>query len=103
MISISSDQFEVLLPLACEWAKAKERVILEYGVPLSNSQIEDAKRVGVIHPERAKVYVVPQIPIPKHPILKALAETTQLITPATTGLTLRYGIFLHYIFVSHRV
>ena len=102
MISISSDQFEVLLPLACEWAEAKERVILEYGVPLSNSQIEDAKRVGVIHPERVKVYVVPQIPIPKHPVLKAMAETTQLITPNTIGLTLRYGIFLHSSFSDDR-
>jgi hypothetical protein len=52
MISITSDQFEFLLPLASEWAEAKEKVVLKNGVPLSNSQIEDAKRVGVIHPER---------------------------------------------------
>jgi len=94
MISISPDKFEVLLPLACEWAEAKEKVALENGVPLTNSQTKDAKRVGVIHPERVKIYTVPQIPIPKHPILKAAAETTQLISIDTVGLTLRYGIFL---------
>ncbi|MBL7181305.1 MAG: hypothetical protein ISS65_14035 [Desulfobacterales bacterium] len=102
MISISPDQFEVLLPLACEWAEAKEKVALENGVPLSDPQIEDAKRVGVIHPERVKIFAVPQIPIPKHPILKAAAETTQLITPGTAGLTLRYGIFIHSNFSDNR-
>lgn len=93
-VTISPDQFEVLLPLACEWAEAKEKVVLEYGVPLSEAQMEDAKRVGVVHPERVKIYTVPQIPMPKHPILKAATEATQLITPDTAGLTLRYGIFL---------
>lgn len=94
MISISPDQFEVLLPLACEWAEAKEKVVLEHGVPLSEAQMEDAKRVGVVHPERVKIYTVQQIPMPKHPVLKAAAEATQLISLDTVGLTLRYGIYL---------
>lgn len=61
MIKITSDQFEFLLPLACEWAEAKEKVVLKHGIPLSNSQIEDAKRVGVIHPgSAAKMGMFPQ-------------------------------------------
>ena len=48
-----------------------------------------------MHPERVKIFKVPQIPFPKHPVLKAAAEATQLITPSTVGLTLRYGIFIH--------
>jgi hypothetical protein len=71
MIKITSDQLEFLLPIASEWTEAKERGVLKHGVPLSNSQIEDAKRVGVIHPERVRIFKVPQIPIPKHPVLKA--------------------------------
>jgi hypothetical protein len=102
MITISPDQFEVLLPLACEWAEAKEKVVLEHGVPLSEAQMEDAKRVGVVHPERVKIYTVPQIPIPKHPILKAAVEETQLITPDTDGITFRYGIFIHSDFSDNR-
>ena len=102
MIKITPDQFAFILPLASEWAEAKEQVVLKHGVPLSNSQIEDAKRVGVIHPERVKIFVVPQIPIPKHPVLKAAAEATQLITPSTVGLTLRYGIFIHSNFIDNR-
>ena len=102
MISISPDQFEALLPLACEWAEAKEKVVQKYGKGLSPSQIEVAKRVGVVHPEKVRIFTVPQIPIPKHPILRSAAEATQLITPATIGLTLRYGIFMRSDHVGDR-
>ena len=102
MIKITPDQFAFLLPLASEWAEAKEKVVLKHGAPLSISQIEDAKRAGVIHPERVRIYKVPQIPFPKHPILKAATEATQLITPSTVGLTLRYGIFIHSDFADDR-
>ena len=94
MLQISPEQFENILPLAVEWAEAKEKVILEYGIALSPQYTEDAKSVGVKHPGRVRIYEVPQIPIPKHPILKAAAEATQLISPATIGISLRYGIFI---------
>jgi hypothetical protein len=95
MIPISQEQFENILPLAVEWAEAKEKVILEHGTALSPQYLEDAKSVGVKYPERVRVYEVPQIPIPKHPILKAATEETQLISPATIGIALRYGIWLN--------
>ena len=102
MIKMTSDQFAFILPLASEWAEAKEKVVLKNGIPLSNPQIEDAKRVGVIHPERVRIFKVPQIPFPKHPVLKAATEATQLITASTVGLTLRYGIFIHSDFSDNR-
>jgi hypothetical protein len=102
MIEITPKQFIFILPLAIEWAEAKEKVVLEHGIPLSNSQIEDAKRVGVIQPEKVKILKVPQIPSPKHPILKSASEAIQFITPSTVGLTLRYGIFIHSDFFGDR-
>jgi hypothetical protein len=102
MIEITPDKFAFILPLASEWAEAKEQVVLKNGDPLSKSQMEDAKRVGVIHPERVRIFKVPQIPFPKHPVLKSATEATQLITPATVGLTLRYGIFIHSDFSDDR-
>ncbi|MGA7145836.1 MAG: hypothetical protein WBY47_15155 [Desulfobacterales bacterium] len=102
MIKLTSDQFIFVLPLASEWAAAKEKVVLKNGVPLSNSQMNDAKRAGVIHPEKVRIFKVPQIPLPKHPVLKAAAEETQLITPTTVGLTVRYGIFIHSDFSDDR-
>jgi hypothetical protein len=102
MIQILPEQFENILPLAVEWAEAKEKVILEHGTALSPQYMEDAKSVGVKYPEQVRIYEVPQIPIPKHPILKAAAEATQLISPATIGLSLRYGIFIHNEFSNDR-
>ena len=102
MIKMTPDQFAFILPLASEWAEAKEKVVLKNGIPLSNPQIEDAKRVGVIHPERVRIFKVPQIPFPKHPVLKAATEATHLITASTVGLTLRYGIFIHSDFSDNR-
>jgi hypothetical protein len=102
MIQIFPEQFENILPLAVEWAKAKEKVILEHGKTLSPRYMEDAKSVGVNCPERVRIYEVLQIPIPKHPILKAAAEATQLISPATIGISLRYGIFIHNNFSKDR-
>ena len=102
MIKLTSDQFIFVLPLAAEWAEAKEQVVLKNGVPLSDSQMDDARRVGVIRPEKVRIFEVPQIPLPKHPVLKAAAEETQLVTPSTVGLTVRYGIFIHSDFSDDR-
>ena len=92
--SIIFEQFETLLPLACQWAAAQEQRILAQGERLSNLELADARRIGVAAPERVRLLYVPEIPIPAHPALRAAAEETQLISPLTGGLTLRYGIFI---------
>ena len=85
---------KLVLPLACSWAEEQERAIHREGVVLSSSQIEDARRIGVKEPLRVRLRVVEEIPLPLHPVLKAAAEKTGLISPHTIGLTLRYGIFI---------
>jgi hypothetical protein len=91
---ITQEQFKMLLPLACVWAEEQERVVLRNGVPLTPEQTADAVKIGVAHPEKVRLLKVVRIPIPTHPALRAAAETTQLISPSTGGLTLRYGIFI---------
>ena len=86
--------FESILPLACEWARIQEKIILEKGRPLLPRFINDANRVGVVHPDRVRTLLVGQIPVPEEPVLRAACEQTQLITKLTAGLTLRYGIFI---------
>ena len=87
--------FKMLLPLACKWAEEQEQIILRDGVALTSSQIDDARKIGVKEPERVRLRVVEEIPIPTNPILRSAAEQTGLISPFTIGLTLRYGIFIH--------
>ena len=91
---IRPEDFQILLPLACAWAEEQEKLILQDGVPLTQPQVADAKRAGVSHPGRVRLLNVPRVPMPEHPALRAAAEATQLISPRTGGLTLRYGIFV---------
>ena len=91
---ISLDQFEALLPLACDWAAEQEQHILATGEALSGAQLVDARLVGISHPERVRMLYVSEILPPAHPMLRRAAEAIQLISPLTGGLTLRYGIFI---------
>lgn len=93
-MQITPQQFEILLPLACEWAEEQERIVLNVGTPLSPSQIADAERIGIAYPDRVRLLSVALIPMPQHPLLREAANATQLISPNTGGLTLRYGIFI---------
>ena len=86
--------FKMLLPLACTWAEKQESIILREGVPLTASQVADARQIGIAHPERVRLRVVEQIPLPLHRLLREAAETTGLSSPLTAGMTLRYGIFI---------
>jgi hypothetical protein len=85
---------KLVLPLACAWARKQECVILRDGVALTPNQILDAKRVGIVVPEKVRLRVVDQIPYSLHPILRFAGQKTGLISNSTIGLTLRYGIFI---------
>lgn len=85
---------KMLLPLACKWAEEQEGIILRDGVALTASQMADARKIGVKCPERVRLRVVEEIPLPVHPKLREAAEKTGLVSPLTAGLTLRYGIYI---------
>jgi len=94
MSIITPQQFESLLPIAVAWAAELEGNILRSGVPLSKAQIADARHLGVLFPDRVRLLRVSQIPLPTQPVLAAAADASNLISPFTTGMTLRYGIFV---------
>lgn len=94
MINLTPQQLEKLLPLASAWATEQEQVILLTGIGLDKLQMSDAKRIGVMRPDHVRLLRVPNIPTPRHPLLRQAAKDTTLITPFTIGLTLRYGIFI---------
>ncbi len=91
---ITQEQFKILLPVAVAWAKESEGIILRKGVPLTEPQMADARALGISQADRIRLMKVTTIPVPNEPSLKAAAQATHLITPQTTGLTLRYGIFI---------
>lgn len=94
MTELTSEQFQALVPLACAWAEEQEKLIIDTGVGLSQAQIEDARLVGVTHPERVRLLAVEKTPMPQNPELRTVAETTQLLSPYANGVAFRYGIFI---------
>ena len=83
-----------LLPLAASWVEEQEFLILRDGVPLAGHTLEDARAVGVIHPEKIRVMYGPKMPVPAYPALLEAGKATGLISPHTGGMAFRYGIFI---------
>jgi hypothetical protein len=93
MAQITIEQFEILLPHAIAWVAEQERTALENGVPLTKSQLADARLIGVLHPDRVRLLSVKQIPaLPL--ALAPMATMSNLVTPDTDGMTVRYGILI---------
>ena len=86
--------FRWYMPMASAWVLEQERFILGSGIPLSASQLSDARLAGVAQPERIRLLRVERIPFPEHPELRTMAEAMKLTNPPTPGLALRYGIFI---------
>jgi hypothetical protein len=91
---ITPEQFNLLLLPACEWAEEQESIILRRGVPLTTTQLADARCIGITHSDRVRLHVVEEVPSPRHPDLRRAAEMIGLLSPMTIGLTLRYGIMI---------
>ncbi|MCP1175873.1 hypothetical protein [Ralstonia chuxiongensis] len=83
-----------VLPAAIAWAEAQSQVVLSVGVGLSEPGITDARAVGVANPERVRVAIVPSLPLPDDPTLRAIALNTGLLGPGMVGLTLGHAIFI---------
>jgi hypothetical protein len=90
----TQELFKILLPIAVAWAEEQEKIILRNGIPLTDSQIADARELKISQPGKVRLLNVASIPMPEEPSLKAALNATQLISPLTAGLTVRYGIFI---------
>jgi len=94
MREMTPAKFEILLPLACAWAEGQEGLILQTGVELTKSQLEDATKVGVAEPKRVRLLKVEQMPMPADAVLRRAARVFRLSASNMIGRTLRYGIFI---------
>ena len=83
-----------LLPRAIAWATAESRRALVSGSPLDRDGLDVARAAGVAAPGEIRTIVADGLPIPRDPILQAMARESGLSGPGTTGLTLGYAIFI---------
>ena len=84
----------LLLPKAIGWVNEQSNHILETGSPLSDVGIRLARAVGVSFPEKIRVSIVPNLPLPVDPQLKAIALETGLLGEGMIGVTFGYGIYV---------
>jgi hypothetical protein len=88
-------QLPLIAERTIEWAKGQEARVLKSGAPLTHEQQQLARAVGVRFPERIRLAVVEQIPLPDEPVLKAAAEGVGLSQSWAAGLTLGHAVILH--------
>ena len=91
---IDQEKFERFTRLACQWAKKQEAYVLKHGVPLAPHQLADARQAGVRDPARVRVLVVDRIPFPDDQELAEAARRAQIITEASRGVAIGYGIII---------
>jgi hypothetical protein len=82
------------LPTVTAWAEKIETTILAEGKPLTPSQIADARKAGVAHPEKIRVCLVDDLPEPDNEEILFLAKQIGLYSSHSTSLTLGYGVTL---------
>lgn len=82
------------LPRAVAWAEIAAAEICRQGVALNAAGRTLARQVGVLHPERIRVWVQPALPMPDDAELAEAARRHGFFGPGMIGLTLGYGIFL---------
>ena len=83
-----------LLPAAIAWAEARAKTAAQVGRALSAAEQETARQVGVSQPERVRVEIVDDLPLPEDPALRAAALAAGLLGPGMAGLTLGHSIFI---------
>jgi hypothetical protein len=86
--------FEKILPDATEWVQAQSEIGLSTGRLLSPEELADARRVGVLAPEKIRLVVAPALPLPDDAALRETAVSRGLLRPEFRGLTLGYAIFI---------
>ena len=75
--------FDYLLPVAYQWAKAQEELVLAHGSPLSPRHMDDAELAGVVDRTAVRVLVVDRIPVPENPKLAEASRRIGIITEDT--------------------
>lgn len=84
----------LLLPKAIAWAEDQASQVRRMGQPLSTSELELARGVGVAQPDLIRIAVVKALPMPDDLVLQEVAVQTGLLGPGMVGLTLGHSVFI---------
>lgn len=85
---------DLLTPLALQWLGETEAELLSKGRPLSEEETTMARTVGVEYPERVRVIVLAELPLPSNETLRTETIRYGLGSSAEGGRTMGYVIML---------
>ena len=85
-----------LIPKAIAWVTEQSELIFRSGVPLNDEQTAIASSVGVAHPEKIRILEVDELPIPEDIELRQAIQTSGLLSPNMSGLTMGHGIYIRH-------
>jgi hypothetical protein len=91
---IDQEKFELLLPVAYQWTKAQEQIVLDRGAPLTPRQMADAQLAGVQDCSRVRVLVVDRIPLPDHKELAEAARRAGIISHDTRCMGFGHAVII---------
>lgn len=89
-----ASKLENLLPEAFAWYEATETKLLTQGRALSKIETRTAIALGVAHPERVRVVVLRNVPMPANPILLKMAKRFGFGSRLEIGRTMGYAILV---------
>ncbi len=84
----------ILLPVAYAWAEKQEIILQERGSPLKEEQIADARRAGVVAPEKIRITYAEALPHPENDDVLFTAKRVGLFASHSVSLTIGHGICL---------
>jgi len=89
-------------PKAIKWFLAQETRLLKQGRPLAADEMELARRMGVQHPEKVRVLVLAQFPLPDDPELAAQVKPLGLNSDDAGGFGMGYAVLVKPQFEGRR-
>ncbi|MFB0612636.1 hypothetical protein [Aurantiacibacter poecillastricola] len=75
-----------------DWAKTIEASGQDRGTPLSSTQLELAREIGIEHPEKVRLVFVDAVPFPTHDeVMREVGEDLGFIGPGITNNAQAFG------------
>ena len=95
MIKYDFNSISKLIPKVCDWIESHENYILDNGRELKQNEITTAQKIGIKNYHLIRVIETDQVPIPTDAVIRLIGHQIGLISPDTSGICFRYGIFIH--------
>jgi len=82
-----------MLPFAIWWVRHNEKIALRMGRKLCDEELEWAKQIGILHPEKIRILNVATIPTPAPNFIEKLIQRKGYPAGSAAGMCMRYGIY----------